>query len=484
MKSRLKLSALVLGLTGLFSGCTSERVAAQGYNNQYDQNYNDQYYQNDDNGDVSLQTFYDELSPYGTWIHDPQYGYVWRPDVDQRDFRPYYSNGRWVMTEYGNTWVSNYDWGWAPFHYGRWVYNRYRQWIWLPDTVWGPAWVSWRSGGGYYGWAPLGPSINVNISFGRRYVMPDYCWNFVPQRQIYYSSFPRYYSNRNVTIIHQTTIINNTYVNRNRTYYTGPRADEIRRATNQNVRVYDISRSNRPGAARVSDNNVNIYQPRPSRATVRNEDARPRNVEQSRGNSDRNNNGVVTRPDRASNGQVNPSRDNNNRTMDNNQGNDQKTSRPWRFDPNGNRNANQNRSGRVENGNPNANGARSDRGNSSNNDAQRQAMEQAQRQNNERMQREQANRAQQQMQAERNNQQAQQQQEQRQRMQREQNDRAQQQEQQRANERSQMQQREQRQRVEAPQQRSSDDRGSRSSGNEGGGRSEGRSERSGRPGRG
>src|SRR6218665_3690528 len=158
MKNMIKLPAIVLGLLLLLTG-TTQKVMAQGE-------------------DVSLQTFYDELSPYGTWIQDPQYGYVWRPDVDQSDFRPYYSNGRWAMTEYGNTWVSNYDWGWAPFHYGRWVINGYRQWIWLPDTNWGPAWVDWRSGDGYYGWAPMAPSISINLSFGRRYVVPDFCWNF------------------------------------------------------------------------------------------------------------------------------------------------------------------------------------------------------------------------------------------------------------------------------------------------------------------
>jgi hypothetical protein len=37
---------------------------------------------------VSFQTFYDELSPYGQWIDDPNYGYVWVPDVDA-GFRPY-----------------------------------------------------------------------------------------------------------------------------------------------------------------------------------------------------------------------------------------------------------------------------------------------------------------------------------------------------------------------------------------------------------
>ena len=206
--------------------------------------------------DVSLETFYDELSPYGVWINDPQYGYVWRPDVDQDDFRPYYSNGHWEMTRYGNTWVSDYDWGWAPFHYGRWHHSGRRGWIWIPDTKWGPAWVSWRSGGGHYGWAPLGPGINININIGPR--IPDYYWVFVPQRSIYYSRFPRYDRRRNINIYNNTVIINNTYVyNRNR-YYTGPRAEEIRRVTRQPVRINEV-RDNRPQGYANSNNRPEVY---------------------------------------------------------------------------------------------------------------------------------------------------------------------------------------------------------------------------------
>ena len=246
MKNLIKLPAIIFGLILVLAGSAQKTMA-----------------QTDD---VSLQSFYDELSPYGTWINDPQYGYVWRPDVDQREFRPYYTNGRWVMTEYGNTWVSNYDWGWAPFHYGRWIYNRYNEWIWIPDTVWGPAWVSWRSGGGYYGWAPLGPSIHIGIHIGRGgYRIPDMCWNFVPYRYIYYNSYPRYYGYRNKIYIQNTVIINNVFVRNNRTYYSGPRAEEVRQVTNQNVSVYNLSRSNRPGAVRIEDNTVSIYNPRPSR---------------------------------------------------------------------------------------------------------------------------------------------------------------------------------------------------------------------------
>jgi hypothetical protein len=279
MKTLIKFPAMMLGLLLLLTGTTQSAKA------QYD--------------DVSLQTFYDELSPYGTWINDPEYGYVWRPDVDQADFRPYYSNGRWAMTEYGNTWVSNYDWGWAPFHYGRWMYNRYNNWVWLPDTTWGPAWVDWRSGGGQYGWAPMGPSININISIGRRYIVPDFCWNFIPERHIYYNSYPRYYSGRNRVYIQNTVIINNTYVRNNRTYYSGPRADDIRRATNQNVTVYNVSRvTNRTGSNRIENNTVNVYAPRPTRGSD-NAKAAPRQVVQGSVTRDRiERNGTVTREGR------------------------------------------------------------------------------------------------------------------------------------------------------------------------------------------
>ncbi|KQR72246.1 DUF6600 domain-containing protein [Pedobacter sp. Leaf176] len=325
----LKTTALVLGLFALLAGTTT-LARAQGYEESYqDDGYN--------TGNVSLQTFYDELSPYGTWIQDPQYGYVWRPDVDQNEFRPYYTNGRWAMTEYGNTWVSNYDWGWAPFHYGRWVINSYRQWIWLPDTNWGPAWVDWRSGDGYYGWAPMAPSININLSFGRRYSVPEFCWNFIPQASIYINTFPRYDYGRNNVYIRNTTIINNTYVYNRRSYYGGPRLEDIRRATNRNVTVYRYAQSNRPGASRIDNRSVSIYRPRPERGAVDNRSAAPRKFEQGNAGFSRNgrndnnysnrdqrgrnnddnrfgqrNDSRMSQPNRSDNGNIDNRRDNNN----------------------------------------------------------------------------------------------------------------------------------------------------------------------------
>jgi hypothetical protein len=265
MKNKITFPAIVLGLLLLFTGI-NQKVFAQ-------------------DEDVSLQTFYDELSPYGTWIQDEQYGYVWRPDVDQSEFRPYYTNGHWVMTEYGNTWVSDYDWGWAPFHYGRWVTDRYNQWLWIPDTTWGPAWVNWRTGGGYYGWAPLGPSLNISVGFD----IPSFWWVFIPQNNIYYDRYPRYNWNRNSRYLRRTTVINNVYVYNRSRYYTGPSRDDIRRVTRRDVRVYNINRTDRPGRSRISNNTVHIYNPRPTRGSD-NRNAAPRNLGD-RGNYVRNNPG-------------------------------------------------------------------------------------------------------------------------------------------------------------------------------------------------
>jgi len=105
-------------------------------------------------------SFEPALSPYGEWADDPQLGRVWvpAPEVVGETFVPYASNGHWALTEYGWTWVSGWEWGWAPFHYGRWSHlGGVGPWCWVPGTAWSPGWVAWRSGGGYAGWAPLAP---------------------------------------------------------------------------------------------------------------------------------------------------------------------------------------------------------------------------------------------------------------------------------------------------------------------------------------
>ena len=93
-------------------------------------------------GSVSFQVFYDQLSPYGSWVSYPDYGYVWVPGADA-GFRPYGTRGHWVYKEDGWTWVSDYSWGWATFHYGNWFYDDSYGWMWTPGYEWAPAWVTW-----------------------------------------------------------------------------------------------------------------------------------------------------------------------------------------------------------------------------------------------------------------------------------------------------------------------------------------------------
>ena len=49
------------------------------------------------------------------------------------------------------------DWGWVTFHYGRWAHDQRLGWFWVPGDEWGPAWVDWRRGDDFVGWAPLPP---------------------------------------------------------------------------------------------------------------------------------------------------------------------------------------------------------------------------------------------------------------------------------------------------------------------------------------
>jgi hypothetical protein len=216
---------------------------------------------------ASYQLFYDELSPYGTWVDYPNYGYVWIPDRDP-GFSPYETAGHWIFTEDGWTWVSDYPWGWAAFHYGRWDYDNYYGWFWVPDDVWGPAWVSWRRSPGYFGWAPLRPGISVSVAFGNDYRERNERWIFVRDRDIARPDIDRYYINRtnNVTIINNSTVIVNTRRDdtRNATYIMGPGRDDVQKATHATVNSVAIRDNKQPGH-RLSNNELQIYRPQVQR---------------------------------------------------------------------------------------------------------------------------------------------------------------------------------------------------------------------------
>ncbi len=113
----------------------------------------------------------EDLDRSGRWERHPEYGAVWYPSDVRDDWAPY-RYGRWTwVSPWGWTWVDEASWGFAPFHYGRWVNWRGR-WGWCPGDyvarpVYAPALVAWvggprvgvsiNIGGPAIGWVPLAP---------------------------------------------------------------------------------------------------------------------------------------------------------------------------------------------------------------------------------------------------------------------------------------------------------------------------------------
>lgn len=230
--------------------------------------------------EVSLNFFYDNLSPFGSWIDVAGYGYCFQPGVavDNADWRPY-ADGYWAYTDVGWTWVSYEDFGWATYHYGRWTDLSDYGWVWVPGYEWGPAWVSWRTGGDYVGWAPLPPVSNV-IYEGRA---------ITGQVDVLFDIGPLYYNfcdvryigepvlrgrifapSRNVTIINQTVNVTNITYNNSTVYNYGPNynrlnqysARPIQRLTLQRETTGNLGQGGKRGNLnRVNGNQLTVVAP-------------------------------------------------------------------------------------------------------------------------------------------------------------------------------------------------------------------------------
>jgi hypothetical protein len=186
--------------------------------------------------EVTVNYFYDQLSPYGSWVDVDGYGRCWRPSVAvvNAGWRPYCDNGYWVNTDCGWYWRSYYSWGWAPFHYGRWCSTPRFGWVWLPDSTWGPAWVAWREHDRYCGWAPLPPyahwrpgvgivwtgghgrvdwgfglSIGAFTFVGYDHFTDRHPWRYQPRHTEVVNIYNHSKVINNTVIVNKTTIINN-----------------------------------------------------------------------------------------------------------------------------------------------------------------------------------------------------------------------------------------------------------------------------------
>ncbi len=175
------------------------------------------YYENNYSGsEVSIGIFYNALAPYGRWMNNREFGLVWVPDVG-RNFHPYLTDGYWVMTNSGNTWVSDFEWGWAP----------------------------------------LGPHVQLSVHIQ----LPSIYWVFLPGKYLYHSHMHRYYKPYTPSIYNRTTIINNIHIHNNNKYYSGPAPRDYRKETGYDVKIHQVTNASRPGRSTVSNRSVSLYRP-------------------------------------------------------------------------------------------------------------------------------------------------------------------------------------------------------------------------------
>src|SRR6185295_18596100 len=186
--------------------------------------------------------FYEPLTPHGEWVVIGSYGRCWRPARVETGWRPY-CNGYWQRTDAGWYWVSDEPWAWATYHYGRWDFTDQYGWYWVPQTQWAPAWVSWHSGGGYVGWAPLLPSVRISaggyVGFNVTLISPR-AFVFVEQRRFLEPIRPTTVVVNNTTIINKTTVINNTKIVNNTVINEGPAATVIEKASGRKVQAVAV----------------------------------------------------------------------------------------------------------------------------------------------------------------------------------------------------------------------------------------------------
>src|SRR6267142_1166036 len=170
---------------------------------------------------------YEDLDDNGGWRQVPEYGTVWFPHTTIVGWAPYrYGHWAWI-SPWGWTWVDDAPWGFAPFHYGRWV-NVRGGWGWVPcpprtvavvyvRPVYAPALVAWVGGPHFAVGVGVGGGAGVNVG-----------WFPLGPREVYvpsYHSSRTYINNVNVsnTTVNQTVVnnyYNTTVINKNVTNVT------------------------------------------------------------------------------------------------------------------------------------------------------------------------------------------------------------------------------------------------------------------------
>ncbi len=266
--------------------------------------------------DFAIEQFYDELAPHGEWVYHPVHGYVWLPRAVGPDWRPF-TVGNWIYTnEYGWYWDSYEPFAWAVYHYGRWGFDPAYNWYWVPGDTWSPAWVQWRYGDEYVGWAPEPPRAYGGGAYGAPVhyspVPPERSWVFVRPRYLT-SPVVRSYAVPRTSISIALSFSKHVYRPEYRgghVYNYGMPRKRWSRLTRQRIEPLKIHRGRskarpRAGSGR-SSGDLYVYAPRVKKGARPKRP--PRNVNQARTRANANTGRIQTNPARARGARPNPNK--------------------------------------------------------------------------------------------------------------------------------------------------------------------------------
>lgn len=223
----------------------------------------------------SIDSFYDDLAPYGDWVEHPNNGYVFIPAGVSPEWRPY-TVGQWIWTEdYGWYWESEEPFGWATFHYGRWGYDDDYGWYWVPGDEWAPAWVNWRDSedDSVTGWAPIAPPRQgYAVGYvGNPEPAIEQSWVFVPTARMVSPRVYQYAYPVRETVVYVNRTPRRWYLPRDRFYVNRPFARErvVKYVGVGNVPVRKVTIVDRRPAWGVRTNDaIFVYRPRYDRTVV------------------------------------------------------------------------------------------------------------------------------------------------------------------------------------------------------------------------
>jgi Family of unknown function (DUF6600) len=165
----------------------------------------------------------DSLGAYGRWETTSAYGAIWIPNDVPADWQPY-RDGHWAYIEpWGWTWIDREPWGFAPFHYGRWVRFQDR-WCWAPGLAYGEV----REGPA---WPVYAPALVVFAHIVTAAQRPAVAWYPLGWNEPYFPSYHvsrRYFERVNEHVVERREFVRVTNVY-NRIY-----------VRHENVRPYEM----------------------------------------------------------------------------------------------------------------------------------------------------------------------------------------------------------------------------------------------------